>query len=169
MDRLRGSVDALAGQVRALRDELHSRPTREEVERARRLAVVRMVVAVLWIVIAAAFVQDQHLESCGAGARAENIVDALAGGRIQSSEDFETAANKHLPDHCDVTAPLHVHGAGDWPTDGNVVGLAVYGIVIVSALVLIRPRSWEGKISSSDRDVDDVDLPHESGDPEDLN
>lgn len=167
MDRLRGSVDVLADEVRRLREELRARPTREEVERARKLAIVRMVVAILWIVSISAFVQDQHLESCGAGARAENIVDALAAGEIQSPEDFNLAANRNLPGHCDVTAPLHSHDTTDWPTKGNVAGLAVYGALIVASAVLIRPRKWEGKVAAYGRPPAEPELvlPHEEGAP----
>ena len=168
VDRLRESVNELSRQVRGLRAELHQRPTREEVGRQKRFALTRMVVFVLVVVLTAAFVQDQHLEGCGAGARAEDIIQALIAQEVSSQEEFAELANKHQPNHCDITYPLHTHDLEDWPTQGNIVGFVMYGVLLIAALTLVWPRRWEREVLYGRRagdvpaeEADGAPLPHE--------
>lgn len=124
------TVADLAGDVRALVQgvfDLRGDLARRKVEHQSAMRrMYRTVVLLLIGVIMAMWVVDIHTEAC--------VVNVI----IHQADPFI----------CDATFPIHTHGVDrapsgefiphDWPTDANVVGLAVWTLVAV--LIAAGPR-----------------------------
>lgn len=125
-------VRALARDVRRLRHDMA--PARELArDRIRtRAAIVFLFIAV----IAAAWAQDFHVEEC--------LVDVFV-------------TEQATPGWCDIVFPEHAHGPrradqgepGEpgrppWPTRDNIIGLTIYGAVVVAGLwwAGLGARGW---------------------------
>lgn len=120
---LAANVSALIVEVGHLRDAVEARPSRREVDRKRR----RAVVVVAFYTLMSLWLIDQHSEHCGPGHRVAGIVDTfLDGGDVDRA--VEVGRNHNSP-WCDVAVPIHAHDGHDWPSDRHLLGLGLYGAV----------------------------------------
>lgn len=142
--RLAGGVEGLSREVAALRRDIDDRPTKEDVAQRRRrsLAVVVLLGAsLIWG-------HDAHIEACSPGSQANSILEYATQRALRepppkkpmSPTQIRALVERTQPtDVCDLTFPLHAHGAngdgnhaGTYPgglTGWNVLGIAFYTFV----------------------------------------
>lgn len=139
--RLATGVDRLSGEVRGLRKEIDDRPTRHQVAHRRRAAAAAMLIYGMLII----WGHDTHVQYCSPGATALQVVESVAD-RDAVGKGLTRGQIKRIVDDsqptavCDVTFPLHTHGAdphaqpgthtiGGWHfTNWNLIGFAGYGL-----------------------------------------
>lgn len=130
---LASEVRTLVVEVRDLGEAVASRPPREEVDLKRRRTIAALAVYGFALI----FLQDQHVENCGPGARAEKVIVAVAAqrapepGRTQGESSLakiqRIIAETEQSPLCDVTFPLHGHEERGYPSGWGVLGLLLYG------------------------------------------
>lgn len=140
------AIDNLAAEINLANETIEQLlpqlPTRDEVDRHRRTAIIRVLVACVWLVIAAGFVSDEHVEHCSPGARTAGIAKELLAEPVPDLVKLRAAGRRPVPAWCDVVVPTHAHQPlARWPSTGNEVGAAGYlALAVGSALVVIRRR-----------------------------
>jgi hypothetical protein len=119
-------------EVQRLRVQVVGRPTAEEFDYRRR----RLVAGVLLFGVLMTISIDAHTEQCGAGTRAERLVDAV--DRHAPAAEFLRLARPRSTPGCDLTSPLHTHGGRQWPTGWNWLGFGLYGAMMSAVGVWVH-------------------------------
>lgn len=128
------SLKGVDDRMRTIQRQIATRPSRDEVAGKRR--VTALLVIVLLVVSVQAI--DSLAVHCTPGERADRIADELLDEDV-SLDSMREIARQERHALCDVALPARAHSpGGDWPTAGNLLGLAVYGIALANALVWAR-------------------------------
>jgi hypothetical protein len=130
-------------ELRALREEIRQleaairyattsfvRKDDRDLDQAEMVARRRgIVVLLLFGIVFAVFATDGHVAGCSPGARVARVFNSIQDGE-QDQEKLERLYD-HPPNQfiCDVSIPWHSHTRSNWPTAGNWVGMAIYGLV----------------------------------------
>lgn len=157
LDVLDEAVDAMAGLRTLLGDVLakvDSMATVDDVRAGmgtvvrdtgarRHLTVLRLGLAVVWLVIASGWVVTEHVEHCSPGSKAQRVTQGILDPDVSVAR-LRALARQAPPAWCDVSMPFIAHAPlADWPSSANVLGAAMYAVAMAGTLVVVRRRSWE--------------------------
>jgi len=116
---------------------------RAEQHRERRVRMMAVVAGGVGTVYA----YDQHIEHCSPGARVVNGIDwllkhpAMPTDTPESREKGFTDHYDHTSTVCDITLPLHTHDGSNWPTGGDMIGMALLGLACLGTAIYHRFRT----------------------------
>lgn len=137
------STQDILGELRFLRREIATRPTRTEQTVRRRISLLLIALGVYL----AFQLNDFNSSICSAGAKARKGIDYVAHAQ---PKDFNGAHLQHLlnapvPKTCDITFPVHAHNGEHWPTVDNLIGWALCLLVILILLVWSQVPIWTAR------------------------
>lgn len=140
----RASLEIL-GELRFLRYEIATRPTRVEQTVRRRISLL----LVAFGVYLAFQLNDLNSSICSAGAKARRGVDYVAHTKPQdfSNVHLQHLLNARVPRSCDITFPVHAHNGDHWPTPDNLLGWGLFLALMFLLLLWSRVPIWQARWS----------------------
>lgn len=140
----RASLEIL-GELRFLRYEIATRPTRIEQTVRRRISLL----LVAFGVYLAFQLNDLNSSICSAGAKARRGVDYVAHTKPKdfSNVHLQHLLNARVPRSCDITFPVHAHNGDHWPTPDNLLGWGLFLALMFLLLLWSRVPIWQARWS----------------------